>query len=85
MSYCLTLGIIKNDRDAELMALPDVTPTIGYTETIAPDGRKVLIPTMASTSVGAIYQSAEDGSFIDRNGDCWMVGWLAGVRVRRRA
>ena len=69
----------------EVMALADVTPTIGYTETIAPDGRKVLIPTMANAKVGAIYQGSEDGLFIHRNGDRWMVGLLGGVRVRRRA
>lgn len=69
----------------ELMALPDVTPTIGYSEQLAPDGSKVLIPTMAGTPTGAIYQSAEDGSFIDSNGCRWMVGWLDGGRVRRRA
>lgn len=69
----------------ELMALPDVTPTIGYTEQLAPDGRKVLIPTHVGAPVGAIYQGADDGSFTDLNGDCWMVGWMNDVRVRRRA
>ena len=70
---------------AELMALPDVTPTIGYSEQFVPDGRKALIPTHVGTPLGAIYQGAEDGSFIDGNGDRWMVGWLDGVRVRRIA
>jgi hypothetical protein len=69
--------------DKELMSLPDVTPSIGYTEREV-DGKKVRIPQMGSAGF-ALYQKDEDGVFVGPDGQRWITGWLHGQRVRQRA
>lgn len=64
--------------------LPDVTPAWGR-KRIQVDGREVDVPTMIEPAA-ALMITERDGMFMDpRDGSAWMVGWLAGVRVRQRA
>lgn len=67
---------------AELDALPDVTLVWGQREEII-DGRRVVTPVILGEA-GAIYMAPEDGTFLDEDGDRWMVGHINGRRVRRR-
>jgi sugar lactone lactonase YvrE len=67
----------------ELMALPDVTPRMNFTEQEV-DGRLVQIPTAMGGFSGALFTGPDDGSVVDANGVAWMVGQHGGVRVRRR-
>ena len=65
-------------------ALPDVTPQWGR-KRIQVDGREVDVPTMIEPAA-ALMITDRDGMFVDpRDGSAWMVGWVDGVRVRRRA
>jgi len=69
---------------AEFEALPDVTPAWGR-KRIQVDGRQVDVPTMIEPGA-ALMTTERDGMFMDpRDGSAWMVGWVDGVRVRRRA
>ena len=67
----------------ELMALPDVTPGIGYT-TREIDGKTVNIPHMTGPGV-ALWQQADDGMFVAQDGQRWITGWRLGQRVRQLA
>lgn len=65
-------------------ALPDVSTEWGRRQ-VAVDGRMVSIPVMIEAPA-ALFQRDDDGMFMDpRDGSTWMVGWVDGVRVRRRA
>lgn len=66
----------------ELDALPDVTPRMNYAEVIV-DGRVVKIPTHSTGRHGALFQTPEDGVFLDDAGLSWITGWYGVQRVRR--
>lgn len=69
---------------AAFEALPDVSTAYGRRR-VAVEGRMVSIPVMIEAP-GALFQRDDDGMFMDpRDGSTWMVGWVDGVRVRRRA
>lgn len=69
---------------AAFNALPDVTPSMGQ-ELRNINGKLVNVPVMIQPA-GALLQRDDDGMFMDpRDGSTWMVGWVDGVRVRRRA
>lgn len=69
---------------AEFEALPDISTTSGRRQ-VAVEGRMVSIPAMIEAPA-ALLQRDGDGMFMDpRDGSTWMVGWVDGVRVRRRA
>ena len=70
---------------AAFEALPDVSTAYGRRR-VAVEGRMVSIPVMVEAP-GALFQrDDDDGMFMDpRDGSTWMVGWVDGVRVRRRA
>lgn len=71
------------ETTAELMALPDATPRLGYVERWV-GLNKVRVPTVFSTPFdGALFQKEEDGQFVDGCGAVWVTGWVGGVRVRR--
>jgi len=64
--------------------LPDVSTAWGRRQ-VAVEGRMVSIPVMIEAPA-ALLQRDGDGMFMDpRDGSTWMVGWVDGVRVRRRA
>ena len=67
----------------ELAALPDAT--IGFGQRIeVRDDRKVVIPVMEGI-VGPMWHNDDDPMFIeDEKGRCWSVGWIDGVRYKRR-
>ena len=69
---------------SEFEALPDVSTAFGRRQ-VSVEGRMVSIPVMIEAPA-ALFQRPEDGMFMDpRDGSTWMVGWVDGVRVRRRA
>lgn len=69
---------------AAFEALPDVSTPWGRRQ-VAVEGRMVSIPVMIEAPA-ALFQRDDDGMFMDpRDGSTWMVGWVDGVRVRRRA
>lgn len=69
---------------AAFEALPDVSTAWGR-GSVAVDGRMVSIPVLIEAPA-ALLQRDDDGMFMDpRDGSTWMVGWVDGVRVRRRA
>ena len=70
---------------AAFEALPDVSTAYGRRR-VAVEGRMVSIPVMIEAP-GALFQrDDDDGMFMDpRDRSTWMVGWVDGVRVRRRA
>lgn len=69
--------------EAELDALPDVTPGIAYAENLV-DGRLQRVPVSVGVD-GALFQKEDDGLVVDRRtGATWLVGWRFGVRVKRR-
>jgi hypothetical protein len=65
----------------EFNALPEIG-SIGYREEIR-DGRVVRIPVVHRD--GAMFQKDDDPlSIVDAEGRWWMIGWLDGVRCKRR-
>lgn len=65
-------------------ALPDVTPSMGR-ELRNINGKLVNVPVMIDPA-GALFQHDDDGHMMDpRDGSTWVVGWMNGERVRRRA
>lgn len=69
---------------AEFDALPDVTPSMGR-ELRNIGGKLVNVPVMIDPG-GALFQHDDDGHLLDpHDGSTWLVDWLNGARVRRRA
>lgn len=69
----------------ELMALPDVTPTITEMRFEDGDGEGgfIAFPGPIEGVFGPLFQRDDDGVFQDADGRDWMTGWHNGVRVRR--
>jgi hypothetical protein len=69
---------------AELDALPDITPKWG-SDVRAVNGFDVLMPVLLGSDA-ALYMGDQDGSVTDsRDGSTWIIGWIDGKRVKRRA
>lgn len=68
----------------ELDALPDAT--IGFGQRIEErDGQRVVIPFVVEGPQGAMWHGPDDPILIaDEKGRVWSVGWIDGVRYKRR-